>query len=76
MENYNNIFYSILALGGLFGAFKSVDWLICLKYQTKEDCEKCRGNIFEIINKDRDLLVRLDAKMDLVLEQMKDRRNA
>ncbi|MBR3604826.1 MAG: hypothetical protein IKL52_02210 [Candidatus Gastranaerophilales bacterium] len=76
MENYNNIFYSILALGGLFGAFKSIDWLISLKYQAKDECEKCRSNIFEIINKDRDLLVRLDAKMDLVLEQMKEKNRA
>ena len=76
MENCNNICYSILAFGGIFGAFKSVDWLISLKYQSKDNCEKCRNNIFEIINKDRDLLVRLDAKMDLVLEQMKERHNA
>ena len=76
LENYNSIFYSILALGGFFGAFKSIDWLISLKYQAKDVCEKCRNNIFEIINKDRDLLVRLDAKMDLVLEQMKENRHA
>ena len=31
--------------------------------------------IYEAINKDRDLLVRLDAKMDLVLEKMKDTCN-
>ena len=62
----------MLALGGFFGAFKSIDWLISIKYRTKDECEKCRNLIYEAINKDRDLLVRLDAKMDLVLQKMKE----
>ena len=39
------------------------------------ECEKCRNLIYETINKDRDLLIRLDAKMDLVLEKMKEAIN-
>ena len=73
MVDYSDIaYYSILATGALVGVFKSVDWLISTKYRTKDDCEKCRNIIYETINKDRDLLVRLDAKMDLVLEKMKE----
>ena len=64
-----------MALGAVIGAFKSVDWLISIKYRTKEECEICRNVIYETINKDRDLLVRLDAKMDLVLEKMKESKN-
>ena len=72
MVHYTDIaYYSIIATGALVGVFKSVDWLISTKYRTKDDCEKCRNLIYETNNKDRDLLVRLDAKMDLVLERMK-----
>ena len=75
MENLTGVFYTILGLGTVAGAFKSIDWIISTKYKTKDDCENCRNAMLDIINKDRDLLVRLDAKMDLVLEQMKEKRN-
>jgi len=71
-----NVLIFLISLGGLIGTFKSIDWLISTKYRTKDDCEVCRGIIFDSINKDRDLLVRLDAKMDLVLEQMKENNRA
>ena len=70
--NIDIIFYSLITIGTLIGAFKSIDWLISTKYRTKDECEVCRNVIYDAINKDRDLLVRLDAKMDLVLEKMKD----
>ena len=70
--NSEVIFYSLISIGTIIGAFKSIDWLISTKYRTKDECELCRNVIFEAINKDRDLLVRLDAKMDLVLEKMKE----
>jgi len=72
---YILIFYVFVGLVSLVAAFKSIDWLISIKYRTKDECEMCRNVIFEAINKDRDLLVRLDAKMDLVLEKMKDNKN-
>ena len=72
MVQENIVFYVIITLGALIGAFKSIDWLISTKYRTKDDCEMCRNTIFEAINRDRDLLVRLEAKMDLVLEKIKD----
>lgn len=73
MVEENTIFiYSLISIGILIGSFKSIDWLISTKYRTKDECEKCRKVIFEAINKDRDLLVRLDAKMDLVLNTIKD----
>ena len=75
VENTNIVVYFIIALGAFIGAFKSIDWLISIKYRTKDECEKCRNLIYEAINKDRDLLVRLDAKMDLVLEKMKETKN-
>ncbi|MBE7708059.1 MAG: hypothetical protein E7Z88_05060 [Cyanobacteria bacterium SIG27] len=69
---YILIFYVFVGLVSLVAAFKSIDWLISIKYRTKDECEMCRNVIFEAINKDRDLLVRLDAKMDLVLKKIKD----
>ena len=74
-ENSDIVIYSFLVLGTLIGVFKSIDWLISIKYRTKDECERCRNLIYEAINKDRDLLVRLDAKMDLVLEKMKEVKN-
>ena len=74
-ENSDIVIYSFLILGALIGVFKSIDWLISIKYRTKDECERCRNLIYETINKDRDLLVRLDAKMDLVLEKMKEVKN-
>lgn len=71
-DNNIIIFYSLITLGALVSAFKSVDWLISTKYRTKDECEKCRNLIYETMNKDRDLLVRLDAKMDLVLDKIRD----
>ena len=71
MLEYLNITYIIIGIGAIIGAFKSIDWLISTKYRTKDDCEKCRHTIFDVINKDRDLLMRLDAKMDMILEIMK-----
>lgn len=72
VENYILFFYGFIGLASLIAAFKSIDWLISTKYRTKDECEICRNVIFEAINKDRDLLVRLDAKMDLVLEKIKE----
>ena len=71
MVQENIVFYLLITLGALIGAFKSLDWLISTKYRTKDDCELCRSAIFEAINHDRDLLVRLETKMDLVLEKIK-----
>lgn len=62
----------LLVLGGIASVFKSIDWLISTKYRTKDDCESCRKAIFDVINRDRDLLVRLETKMDLVLEKFSD----
>ena len=72
VEEYYIFIYALISIGILIGSFKSIDWLISTKYRTKDECEKCRKVIFEAINKDRDLLVRLDAKMDLVLEKIKN----
>ncbi len=67
LEN-TDIIRIILGVGGVIAAFKSIDWLISIKYKTKDDCESCRKTIFDIINKDRDLLSRVDTKVDIVLK--------
>nr|DAX84351.1 MAG TPA: Protein of unknown function (DUF1043) [Caudoviricetes sp.] len=65
------ILYIIGGIVAIIGGFKAVDWLISQKYKTKDECESCRKAIFDIVNNDRDLLTRLDAKMDLLLKHMK-----
>lgn len=72
MENLTSVIYTIVGLGTVAGAFKGIDWLIATKYKTKDECEQCRNTLHEIINKDRDLLVRVDSKMDIVLDIMKE----
>lgn len=67
----NSILYIVGGLVTVIGGFNACDWLISLKYKTKDDCEKCRNTLFDIINKDRNLLTRVDTKMDLILEHMK-----
>nr|DAK00223.1 MAG TPA: Poxvirus A3L Protein [Bacteriophage sp.] len=67
----NIILYILGGIATIIAGFKACDWLISLKYKTKDDCESCRKNIFEVVNTDRDLLTRLDAKMDLLLKHMK-----
>lgn len=67
----NILLYIVGAVAGIIGAFKACDWLISLKYKTKDDCERCRNSIFETVNKDRELLTRVDAKLDLLLKHMK-----
>ena len=74
VQDSNIVIYILISIASIIGAFKSIDWLISSKYRTKDECEKCRNSIFDVINKDRDLLVRLDAKMDLVLENMKENK--
>lgn len=60
--------YAIVAIGTIVGGIKSIDWLISTKYKTKNECESCRSAIYQRINSDRDLLVSIDTKMDLVME--------
>lgn len=67
----NNLFYAVYTIIGLatiIGAFKGIDWLISLKYKTKDECENCRSKIFESLNFDKNSLVRLETKVDLLLE--------
>lgn len=61
--------YTILGIAAIIGAFKGIDWLISLKYKTKDDCEKCRNKIIESITFDKESLARLETKVDLLLEK-------
>lgn len=67
----NIILYIVGGIVAVIGGFKACDWLIAQKYKTKDDCETCRSALFDVVNKDRDLLTRVDTKMDLILEHMK-----
>jgi hypothetical protein len=45
MENLTGVFYTIIGLGTVAGAFKGIDWLIGLKYMTKDNCNVCRAEV-------------------------------
>lgn len=67
-NNLIHAVYTILGLAAIIGAFKGIDWLISLKYKTKDECENCRSKIFESLNFDQKSLARLETKVDLLLE--------
>lgn len=67
-NNLIHAVYTIIGLAAIIGAFKGIDWLISLKYKTKDECENCRSKIFESLNFDKNSLVRLETKVDLLLE--------
>ena len=68
-NNLIHALYSILGVAAIIGSFKGIDWLIGLKYKTKDECEHCRSKIFESINFDKNSLARLETKVDLLLEK-------
>lgn len=77
LEELQFIFYGLgglVSLGIIVGLFKALDWLISLKYQTKDTCEKCRKSMFETMNTDRNLLVEVDTKVSMILEYIELKR--
>ena len=42
MENIIYGVYALLGIALIIGAFKGIDWLISLKYRTKDYCEICQ----------------------------------
>lgn len=67
-QNILTAVYTILGIGAIIGGIKGVDWLIGLKYKSKDDCEKCRNNIFERLNYDSTTLTRIETKVDLIMK--------
>lgn len=67
----NDLYLAIgIVLAG-FGIVKAVDWAISVKYKTRTDCSKCqsdcRKEIFGHLNGNRDLLVKLNTNMELLM---------
>lgn len=67
IEHASSGLYAILGIGGIALAVKAIDWLISLKYKTKDDCELCRKEIKETEQNNHDLLISLNTKVDLLL---------
>lgn len=68
-NNLIHAVYTILGVAAIIGAFKGIDWLISLKYKTKDECENCREKIFDSLNFDKNSLTRLETKVDLLLKK-------
>lgn len=68
MENLSILVQTIIGFGALGAGFKGADWLISLKYMTKDDCNKCRAKITSEHNSDVERLVRMETKMDMLLQ--------
>lgn len=67
IEHASNGLFALLGIGGIALGIKAVDWLISLKYKTKDDCELCRKEIKETEQNNHDLLISLNTKVDLLL---------
>lgn len=67
IEHASNGLFALLGIGGIALAVKAIDWLISLKYKTKDDCELCRKEIKETEQNNHDLLISLNTKVDLLL---------
>ena len=67
IEHATSGLYALLGIGGIALGIKAVDWLISLKYKTKDDCELCRKEIKETEQNNHDLLISLNTKVDLLL---------
>ena len=63
--------YALLGIAVIIGAFMGIDWLIGLKYRTKDDCVACQTKLKEEAQGNRDLLVALNTKVDLMLKHSK-----
>ena len=67
IEHATNGVFALLGLGGVALAAKGIDWLIGLKYKSKDECEACRKEIKETEQNNHDLLISLNTKVDLLL---------
>lgn len=67
IEQTLNGLYALLGCGAIIAGFKAIDWLIGLKYKTKDDCENCRKEIKEKEQNNHDLLIALNTKIDMLL---------
>lgn len=77
MEYLSYIIHGIAGLCAIvvcIGIFKTIDWLISLKYQSKDKCEDCRKEIFNTINVDRSLLIEVNTKVTMILEHIEKRQ--
>ena len=72
MENLTGIFYTIVGLGTVAGAFKGIDWLISLKYMTKDNCSTCRQEVQKAQSVENEKLARIETKVDMLLEMRKN----
>ena len=68
MENLGILVHTIIAFGALGAGFKGADWLIGLKYMTKDDCSKCRAKIAGEHSSELERLTRMETKMDMLLQ--------
>ena len=67
MENLAILVQTIIGFGALGIGFKAADWLISLKYMTKDDCNACRKKAEDKRSVEMERLVRMETKMDMLL---------
>lgn len=65
-----DIINGVVIGGSVVGAvaiFKAVDWLISLKYMTKDNCAICRSVVEKKQNNEDIKLTRIETKVDLLI---------
>ena len=71
MDNLIYGFYALLGISIMAGAFKGIDWLISLKYMTKDNCSICRQEVAEKQSSENVKLTRIETKVDMLLKRWK-----
>lgn len=67
MQNLINGAITGVSIVGAVAIFKAVDWLIGLKYMTKDNCANCRANVEKKQNSEDIKLTRIETKVDLII---------
>lgn len=67
MENLTVLIQTIIGFAALGAGFKGADWLISLKYMTKDECTACREKVKESHDNDKERIVRIETKIDMLL---------
>ena len=72
MENMFAALYVILGFASIAAAFKAIDWLIALKYMTKDSCTVCRNELVQKQSIEDVKITRIETKVDMLLKMRKN----
>ena len=72
MDNFIVSVYSLLGIAAFIGGFKAIDWLISLKYISRQECNLCMSDLVQKQSSESVKLTRIETKVDMLLERWKN----